>query len=167
MFLVYRRTTTQTGVPHALTKGDEFEGHRFPAGKVVTWNHWAISHNPNEYDQPGRFYPDRFLDEDLDKVAKGHLGFGAGKKSDWNPYLDRRVCVGYNVAASNLFIAIARLVYCFNIEQNTSHPLVVDRPFPLTAAVEPHKVNFKPRSEGHRRLIMEECQAAAVIDANA
>jgi len=62
-----------------LTKDDEFEDYKLPAGTVVTWNHWAISHSSGEYDQPERFYPDRFLDDDLDKVGKGHLGFGAGK----------------------------------------------------------------------------------------
>lgn len=62
-----------------MTEDDEFEGYRFPAGTVVTWNNWGISLDSNEYDEAERFSPDRFLDEDLDKVAKGHLGFGAGK----------------------------------------------------------------------------------------
>ncbi|EXJ70648.1 uncharacterized protein A1O5_05638 [Cladophialophora psammophila CBS 110553] len=153
----WRPTNTQTGVPHALTADDEFEGYRFPKGTVVTWNQWAIANDPNEYDQPERFYPDRFLDEELDKPQKGHLGFGAG----------RRMCVGYNVAASNLFIAISRLIYCFDIEQDQAHPIVVDKPFPLTAVVEPYKVKFKPRSDAHRRLIIRECQEAAVIDSKA
>lgn len=77
------------------------------------------------------------------------------------------MCVGYNVAASNLFIAIARLTYCFDIEQDPAHPIVVDKPFPLTAIVEPYKVKFKPRSEAHRRLILEQCKEAANIDPNA
>lgn len=76
----------------------------------------------------------------------------------------RRLCVGYNVAASNLFIVIARLIYCFDIEQDPSQPLKVDKPFPFGAEVEPYKVVIKPRSEAHRRLVMEECQAAANIE---
>ncbi|KAL1879645.1 hypothetical protein Plec18167_004107 [Paecilomyces lecythidis] len=150
----WRPTNAQTGIPHALTEDDEFEGYRFPAGTVVTWNNWGISLDSNEYDEAERFSPDRFLDEDLDKVAKGHLGFGAG----------RRLCVGYNVAASNLLIVIARLVYCFDIEQDPSEPVKVDKPLPFSAEVEPYKVFIKPRSDAHRRLIMEECQTAAKID---
>jgi len=33
----------------------------------------------SEYEQPDRFWPERFLDENLDKPIKGHLAFGAGK----------------------------------------------------------------------------------------
>lgn len=183
---LFRPTNTQTGVPHALTKDDEFEGYRLPAGTVVTWNHWGISHDPDEYDQPERFYPDRFLNDDLGKVTKGHLGFGAGKAFPFPPssreivfsvgavtdhtnnfFVGRRVCVGFNVAASNLFIAIARLVYCFDIEQDPAHPVVVDKPFPLTAMEEPYKVIIKPRSEEHRKLVLNDCRDAAVIDPNA
>ena len=74
------------------------------------------------------------------------------------------MCVGSNVAASNLFISIARMLYCFDIEQDPSQPVVVNKPFPLTAVVEPYKVAFKPRSEEHRRLILKECRDAANID---
>jgi len=35
--------------------------------------------DPNEYEQPERFWPDRFVNEDLDKPLKGHFGFGVGK----------------------------------------------------------------------------------------
>ena len=189
MLLGHRPTNTQTGVPNALTKDDEFEGYRLPAGTVVTWNHWTISHDPNEYGEPERFYPDRFLNDDIGNVAKGHLGFGAGRwplqfdpasypvsstilpsalaANSTDLHLGRRACVGSNVAASNLFIAIARIVYWFDIEQDPSNPVVVDTPFPLTAVVEPYKVAFKPRSEAHRRLILDECREAANIDTTA
>ncbi|KAF5574468.1 cytochrome P450 monooxygenase [Fusarium subglutinans] len=50
---------------------------KLPQGTVVTINHWAISHL--DHGEPERFYPERFLDEDLDVPTKGHLGFGAGK----------------------------------------------------------------------------------------
>ncbi|KAJ5801987.1 uncharacterized protein N7503_004437 [Penicillium pulvis] len=149
----WRPSTAQTGVPHALTTDDEFEGYHIPAGTTVTWNHWAISHSETEYKNAEQFYPDRFLDEDLDDIVKGHYGFGAG----------RRLCVGYNVAEGNLFISIARLIYCFDIEQELSHPVTVDKPFPVSAEVEPFGVIIKPRSEAHRRLIERECHSAAQV----
>lgn len=70
----------ETGIPHALIKDDEFEGYKIPAGTVVTYNHWAISNSEEEYEQPERFWPERFLNDEIDKPLKGHLGFGAGKR---------------------------------------------------------------------------------------
>lgn len=76
-----RPAIAELGIPHSLIKDDEFEGYRLPAGTVVTWNHWAISHLESEYKDPTRFWPERFLNDELDKPTKGHLGFGAGKSS--------------------------------------------------------------------------------------
>ncbi|TKX24249.1 cytochrome P450 monooxygenase-like protein 20 [Elsinoe australis] len=74
----WKPSIAETGIPHATTQDDEFEGYQIPAGTVVTWNHWGIANDPNEYVQPERFWPERFLNEELDKPLKGHLGFGAG-----------------------------------------------------------------------------------------
>lgn len=68
-------------IGHSLIQDDTFEGYHFPKGTVVTWNMWSICTDPKEYEQPERFWPERFLDEDLDKPFKGHLGFGAGMLS--------------------------------------------------------------------------------------
>ncbi|KAF5518693.1 Cytochrome P450 monooxygenase patI [Colletotrichum aenigma] len=73
----WKPTIAETGIPHALMRDDEFEGYKIPAGTIVTYNQWAIANSPDEYDQPERFWPERFINEDLDKPAKGHLGFGA------------------------------------------------------------------------------------------
>lgn len=65
-------------IAHSLIKDDEFEGYRFPARTTFVWNHWGIHNSAKEYEQPERFWPDRFMNEDLDKPLKEHLGFGAG-----------------------------------------------------------------------------------------
>ncbi|KAI8167049.1 Cytochrome P450 monooxygenase COX1 [Colletotrichum sp. SAR 10_70] len=75
----WKPTIAETGIPHALMRDDEFEGYKIPAGTIVTYNQWAIANSTDEYEQPERFCPERFINEDLDKPAKGHLGFGAGE----------------------------------------------------------------------------------------
>lgn len=108
----WRPNVSPIGFPHALTQDDEFEGYRFPAGTVVTINHWAISLNPKEYKDPNKFDPDRFMNDDLWKPMAGHYGYGAG----------RRACAGFRVAQNSMFLMFSRLIYCFDVaEDPVSH----------------------------------------------
>lgn len=72
------RPFAEIGVPHLLIQDDEYEGYKFPAGTLFTWNATAIAMDPREYDEPERFWPERFLNGDLDHVLKGHWSFGPG-----------------------------------------------------------------------------------------
>ena len=101
------RPFAEIGVPHVLIQDDEYEGYRFPKGTLFTWNAMAIALDEREYEEPERFWPERFMNEDLDNVLKGHWSFGPG----------RRVCSGYNVGETNVWIAVARLLYCFDFDE--------------------------------------------------
>ena len=68
----------ETGFPHVFTEDCEFEGYHFEKGTVVTWNSWHITSNPEEYEDPLEFKPERYLDEHLWDTLYGHWGFGAG-----------------------------------------------------------------------------------------
>lgn len=74
----WRPNIAEIGAPHMLTKDDHYEGYTFPAGTVFTWNAWAIALDEREYEQPERFWPERFLNADVDNGLKGHWGFGPG-----------------------------------------------------------------------------------------
>jgi cytochrome P450 len=75
----WRPNIAEIGAPTSLIKDDEYEGYKFPAGTVFTWNAWAIALDPREYKDPERFLPDRFLNPDLNNPLKGHWAFGPGK----------------------------------------------------------------------------------------
>ncbi|KAF7898443.1 hypothetical protein EAF00_004889 [Botryotinia globosa] len=100
---------------------------------VIVYNRWAIAHSSSEYEQPDRFWPDRFLNDDLDKPTKGHLGFGTG----------RRVGVGYNLGVSNMFIALARLLSCFEFEPVPSAPIDLSSPRILSGSIEKARFEVK------------------------
>jgi cytochrome P450 len=78
----WRPNVNPTGFPHALTQDDHYEGYTFPAGTVVTINNWAISLDGKEYEDPEKFYPDRFLGPNLWNPLKDHYGYGAGMDFD-------------------------------------------------------------------------------------
>lgn len=75
----WRPNLAEIGAPTSLTKDDEYEGYKFPAGTVFVWNAWAIALDPKEYEEPERFWPERFLNDNLQNALKGHWGFGPGK----------------------------------------------------------------------------------------
>jgi cytochrome P450 len=76
------RPFAEIGVPHMLVRDDEFEGRRFPKGTVFTWNAWAIALSEKEYEDPERFWPERWLGGEkgrgLEDPLEGHWAFGAG-----------------------------------------------------------------------------------------
>jgi cytochrome P450 len=109
--LRWRPNMAETGFPHVFTEDCEFEGYHFEKGTVVTWNSWHITSNPEEYEDPLEFKPERYLNEHLWETLYGHWGFGAG----------RRVCVGWNVAHRNMFIVFARVLYCFDFSEDPVH----------------------------------------------
>lgn len=167
-----RPSIAETGIPHATTEDDEFEGYHIPAGTVVTYNNWGIANDPVEYNQPERFWPERFLDEDLDKFLNGHLGFGAGEIYPFPETLDRwsqvcafgsdkylcqgrRACVAYNVAVKSMLIAVSRLVYCFDCLQVDGEPIDTSAPLlvTVTTGAAPFKARLRARSNKHQDLI--------------
>ncbi|OBT82018.1 hypothetical protein VE02_09812 [Pseudogymnoascus sp. 03VT05] len=146
----WRPNIAEIGAPTSLIQDDEYEGYKFPKGTVFTWNAWAIALSEKEYPQAERFWPDRFLNADLDNPLKGHWAFGAG----------RRVCVGWKVGEMNVWIAIARLLYCFDFAEDPIHKIDTMTIPQITNNSAPFHVKITPRSDAHAALVERECAEA-------
>ncbi|KAK3326931.1 cytochrome P450 [Cercophora scortea] len=146
----WRPNIAEIGAPTMLIKDDEYEGYKFPAGTVFTWNAWAIALNPKEYEEPERFWPERFLNGEEESALKGHWGFGPG----------RRVCVGWKVGEMNVWIAIARLLYCFDFTAVPGKPIDTMTIPQITNNSAPFAVKVTPRSAKHAALVRRDCEAA-------
>lgn len=96
------RPTVPIVPPHQLTADLEFDGYHIPAGTALLINSIALS---NEFENAHEFQPERWIDGSDKRTANNFWGFGGG----------RRICVGWKVAEQALFIAFARLVYCFEL----------------------------------------------------
>ncbi|KAJ3547665.1 hypothetical protein NM208_g1403 [Fusarium decemcellulare] len=140
-------------IAHSLIEDDTFEGYNLPAGTNVIWNSWGVHMDGSEYDHPERFWPERFLNEDLDKPIKGHVAFGAG----------RRICPGWVIASNSLHLLIARVMYCFDFHTVPGHPIPVGKPFDI-GTEKPYEVKVTVRSPAHAALIQRECANAANIE---
>lgn len=172
----WRPNLAEIGVPTTLIKDDEYEGYKFPAGTVFVWNAWAIALDPREYKDPERFYPERFLNADLSNPLKGHFGFGPGESFDGKTVFlvftnfgttGRRVCVGWNVGEMNVWIAAARLLYCFDFTEDSvcrsqSSLSVIWMLIPLpeqTNRYNEHPTNYEERSPVCRQHSCEKREA--------
>jgi len=115
----WRPNLAEAGVPHGLTEDMEFEGYHFQKGTVFSWNAWHIALSPDEYENPERFIPERYMNEHVYDVLEGQWGFGAGISClKILLTIGRRVCTGYAVAARNMFIVFSRLLYCFDFAED-------------------------------------------------
>ncbi|CEL55391.1 O-methylsterigmatocystin oxidoreductase OS=Aspergillus parasiticus GN=ordA PE=3 SV=1 [Rhizoctonia solani AG-1 IB] len=148
-------------VPHRLEQDDTYQGYLLPKDSTIICSIWAIHSNPERYEDPLKFNPNRFLKYGLsmassmvqsDPFERDHFAFGAGRRS----------CPGVQLAEQGIFIAISRLLWAFefsahpgtvvNTDQSTFHGSI-RRPkkYPLV---------ITPRSERRVETIEREMLSA-------
>lgn len=107
------RPVTPLAFPHALVQDDWIDGFFLPKGTTVIINAWGMQHDGNRFKNPEVFDPDHFagctkLAPELANGAweeRDHYGYGAG----------RRLCPGIHLAERNLFLAMAKLLWAFDM----------------------------------------------------
>ncbi|TVY78269.1 Cytochrome P450 monooxygenase atE [Lachnellula suecica] len=129
--------------PHQLTEELEYGGFVFPKKTNFIINTIAVS---ADCDQPEEFLPERWLDGNEANLTHGFWGFGGG----------RRVCIGYKAAQPGLFLAVSRLIYCFDFESSGSYDSTRLNPW---STEEPFPVRISNRSIRHEDLIRKEAAA--------
>jgi cytochrome P450 len=173
--LRWRPVAVLGGTPHANTAPDNYQGYSIPVGTNVLGNSWAINLNEEYYPSPDSFNPLRFLDTDPSSLAYlsksyvsqraiakgkphpsklGHSSFGWG----------RRICPGADLASNTLFIALARLLWTFDIlpvkgkEYDT-----LDYTDGFNIRPRSFECVIRVRSEKHREVLKGENQRAEDI----
>ena len=107
------RPVTPLAFPHALAQDDWVDGYFLPKGTTVIINAWGMQHDTKRYSKPEAFDPEHFAGctKLAPELANGpweerdHYGYGAG----------RRLCPGIHLAERNLFLAMAKLLWAFEI----------------------------------------------------
>jgi cytochrome P450 len=110
--LRWRPVAVLGGTPHCSTEDDLYRGWHIPAQTTILGNSWAINLNEEFYPNPHLFEPTRFLDSAPRELRgrphpskAGHSSFGWG----------RRICPGADLAVNSLFIALAKILWAFDI----------------------------------------------------
>ncbi|XP_004693965.1 PREDICTED: cytochrome P450 2S1 [Condylura cristata] len=95
------------GIPRALTKTTCFRGYILPKGTEVFPLLGSVLHDPEVFERPEEFHPDRFLDRN------GHFT----KPEAFLPFsLGKRVCPGEGLARAELFLLVTAILQTFSLD---------------------------------------------------
>lgn len=190
--LRWRPVAVLGGTPHASTEADTYKGFYIPAGTNVLGNSWAINLTELYYPNPHSFNPLRFLDvkpTSLPYLSEGSLQITPIEKGKPHPsklghssYVlegdatdsranksnrfgwGRRICPGADLASNSLFVALAKLLWAFDIEPKDGVEYDI---FNYTEGfnIRPKKFEcvVKVRSEGHRNVLEREFEDAQEV----
>lgn len=100
-------------LPHSATEEVELEGHRIPKNASVNIMVADLGWDPNVWEEPMEFKPERFMDcyNNLD-----HDGFDitGSREIKMMPFgAGRRICPGFALALLHLEYFVANLIWCF------------------------------------------------------
>ncbi|KAL6086597.1 hypothetical protein STEG23_031625 [Scotinomys teguina] len=96
-------------IPHKANIDTSIGEFTIPKDTHVLINLWALHHNEEEWDQPDRFMPERFLDptgSHLITPSLSYLPFGAGP----------RTCIGEVLARQVLLLYMAYMLQRFDLD---------------------------------------------------
>jgi len=141
-------------LPHLSMADCVVDGYTIPSGIRVIVNAWAISRDPESWEEPEEFMPERFMDGGSAAAIdfKGNdfqfVPFGAG----------RRICPGLNFGFATVEIMLANLVYCFDWQlPNSMEAKDIDLTEVFGATVRPKEklILFPKPCGGHSMQITE------------
>ena len=95
-------------VPRETTEKCVINGYEIAAKTLVYVNTYAIGKDPESWENPNEFLPERFLNSSIDFKGQDYelIPFGVG----------RRICPGISMGVATTELALANLLYSFNWE---------------------------------------------------
>lgn len=104
-------------VSRVSTAKDEWQGHPIDKGTVVILLIYHLHHNPELWQNPEKFDPDRFApDKSKNRPSNHYLPFGAGP----------RMCIGNHFAMMEMQLVLPLLVRDFDYELVQDQKILMD-----------------------------------------
>ncbi|GMJ05445.1 RED ELONGATED 1, SUPERROOT 2, ALTERED TRYPTOPHAN REGULATION 4, RUNT 1, cytochrome P450, family 83 [Hibiscus trionum] len=108
-------------------------GYEVPAKSLVFVNAWAIGRDPEVWENPEEFCPERFIGSSIDYKGQDIelIPFGAG----------RRICPGMRLGVATVELALANLLHKFDWEMPAGKNVEDDLDFDVLPGITTHKKN--------------------------
>lgn len=138
IYEVMRRSTViPLGTTHATDRTVELEGYVIPKNTQVIPLLHAVHMDPEVWDQPEEFRPERFLNEER-KVVKPRefMPFSSGQ----------RMCLGDNIAQMELQLFFSNIMHVFDIEAPNTELPSMEGLVGVTVSPKDFEVNFIARN---------------------
>ncbi|KAJ7176735.1 cytochrome P450 [Mycena filopes] len=144
------------GIPHMMTD-NIYKNHFVPKGSKIMLNTYAIFHDPEIFENPDVFNPDRFLNSEygtrpgMDTDFRDNFLFGAG----------RRICIGQWIGRDTMQLTSMRLIWAMKFsnarDPATGKPLSRDLDtyaHNFVVMPRPFKCTIEPRGAEYRDVIL-------------
>ncbi|KAF2266557.1 cytochrome P450 CYP2 subfamily [Lojkania enalia] len=154
------------GIRHFSDNDIIYKEHVIPKGTVLLANTAFLHYDPNRYQDPFKFKPERYLNHSLysseyaamsDPYKRDHFTFSTG----------RRTCPGARLAENSLDIALANIMWAFEIRPPVVDGFEVDMDLSDNAYPDegftipkPFAARFLPRSDERLRIVKEQWRTA-------
>ena len=134
------RTIGPFGLPHKASEDAEVGGYLIPAETQVLGNIYSIHHDPQYWDSPHEFIPERFMPQEDGSMSPAltsaaYLPFGTG----------HRRCPGRRFAETTVWLHITRMLHRLRFETPDGSPLSEDEVFGLAISPKPYSLKATRR----------------------
>ncbi|KAI0445797.1 cytochrome P450 [Xylaria telfairii] len=157
------RPVAPQAVPHVPNQDDVYNGHLIPKGTAVIMNVWNIHHSEEDYEEPEKFIPERFLRHPygmrLDKAHDPALMEASSTRVTYDFGAGRRICPGMHLAKLTLLLGMAKILWAFEIVPPEGKEIDLSIETGLVQGTALHPKDFdivlKLRDEHFKKDIME------------
>ncbi|KAJ7165681.1 cytochrome P450 [Mycena crocata] len=143
------------GTPHAVTEDFTYNGYYIPRDTLVICNTYSMHFNESRYPDPFAFNPDRYLEDTLSSAESANLA-DPYKRDHWMYGVGRRICIGMLLADKELFLAVSRMLWSFNMAEIPGEPIDLKEYDGLSGRSPlPYRISITPRHEGVAQVLNE------------
>ncbi|KAJ2934354.1 hypothetical protein H1R20_g2712, partial [Candolleomyces eurysporus] len=138
------------GLSRASAEDSVYNGYFIPKGTYIMMNTWAFMHDPEVFEKPMEFMPERY-------VKDGKLNTGVRDPESAAFGYGRRICPGRHLSNDAIFILAASMLAAFDItppkdESGNPIEMVFNPSSDVVSTPLPYQCEFTPRSSKHAAL---------------